>query len=741
MLYNPAIQPLETDGFVETRVFSIAATGKAFRNLMDGLYSRKIEAVVREICTNAYDSHCAAGTPSRGFDIKIPSLWQPLFSVRDYGVGMPHAQVMDRYSTLFDSTKDQTNDQVGMLGLGSKSPFAYTDGFTLRCYDGEERRTYASYLGEGGVPEISLADVSPCSEPRGAEVSFPVQRDDTEAFEEALIRVLKGFPYPPVSLPEDMRRKLIPNVRSVGTGWLLTDHHYLPNYSPVYALQGCVLYPVEVDKLDTREDVSYVLKNMGAKLILDFDMGELEFTPGRETLSYTDHTLSNLRRRWQNFRRDLNEHFEEKFSTCTTDWQLAVKVDQEKLDGLFGNLFRLTEYHSRVAAVRQAMDSDTMLPHGSYQLNRIPEIDQITVVSVDPEERARRTRQMNRGATFPRGPYYCGGEVLWVEHDLSLRRPWARLRHHLSTVGSHTAIVFNPGTKRDWSKLGNPPLLRLADLPDPPPPPKAAPKPRASWDRYGVLTERGGRWDYVERDSDLLKGKAFVLVHNDWVVEPEHGTEAKTWRKLYPVTDLVRSRNLARAMRRPEPAIIRLRANEKYARWSKEPQFTLATEKWVAELSPREIAWVINYQNWHRFKKSLYSGVFSGLKKIMTQEETSWHSIRNKFYDSKLPKTPLDQLSRFAERYGRVPQKFKVSLETILNELSIQDKDHIVTLGLNQGLEVLPEPDDRTHEFPWPLLPLRWEAVARMVSDSCPSDLIHQSTRQILAEYAKGDPQ
>lgn len=741
MLYNPAVQPLESDGYTETKKFTIVASGKAFSNLMDGLYSRKIEAVVREICTNAYDSHCAAGTPSRGFDIKIPSLWQPLFSVRDYGVGMPHAQVMDRYSTLFDSTKDQTNDQVGMLGLGSKSPFAYTDGFTLRCYDGEERRTYASYLGEGGVPEISLADISLSSEPRGAEVSFPVQRDDVKSFEDALIRVLKGFPYPPVNLPEEMRRKLVPNVRSQGVGWLLTDTNYLPSYSPVYALQGCVLYPVEIEKLDTQEDVSYTLKNMGAKLILDFDMGELEFTPGRETLSYTDHTLANLRRRWQDFRKDLNDHFDEKFSSCSTDWELAVKVSRDRLDGLFGNLFRLTDYHKRTAAVRAAMDLHEMLPHSSYQLNRIPEVDQITVVSADPQERARKTRGMNRGASFPRGPY-SSGEVLWVENDPALRRPWVRLRHHLDKVGSHTAIVFNAGTKRDWSKLGNPPLLRLADLPDPPPPPKSAPTPRATWNRYGVLSDRGGSWLYVERDSSLLEGKAFVLAHNDWVVEPEHGTEAKTWRKLYPVSDLSRSRNLARAMGLPEPAVIRLRANEKYARWAKEPQFTLVTEDWVTGLSPKEIAWVINYQNWHRFKQSLYSGVMKGLQKTIVDEEScTWGSRRTIAYSYRAPKTPLDELNRFSQRYQRIPATYKTALETILKELSLRDKDHIITLGLNQGLEVLPEPCDRTGQFPWPLLPLRWEAVARMVSDSCPSELIHQSTRQILAEYAKGDPQ
>ena len=54
----------KSENFVESN-YSIDATAKAFAILSDGLYSNKILAVVRELSTNAYDSHVAAGCPER----------------------------------------------------------------------------------------------------------------------------------------------------------------------------------------------------------------------------------------------------------------------------------------------------------------------------------------------------------------------------------------------------------------------------------------------------------------------------------------------------------------------------------------------------------------------------------------------------------------------------------------------------------------------------------------------------
>ena len=104
----------------EKAYFTIAANGKAFRTLIDGLYSNKIRAVIRELCSNAADSHIDAGQ-TKPFKVSIPTSLDPVFRVRDFGTALRHDQVMHLYTTIFQSTKEETNTQTGQLGLGSKS--------------------------------------------------------------------------------------------------------------------------------------------------------------------------------------------------------------------------------------------------------------------------------------------------------------------------------------------------------------------------------------------------------------------------------------------------------------------------------------------------------------------------------------------------------------------------------------------------------------------------------------------
>ena len=88
--------------------------------LSDGLYSNKILAVIRELSTNAYDSHVDAGVADRAFEVHLPTRLEPYFHVRDYGTSMTHDQCMTLYTTYFRSTRNDSNDAVGCLGLGKK---------------------------------------------------------------------------------------------------------------------------------------------------------------------------------------------------------------------------------------------------------------------------------------------------------------------------------------------------------------------------------------------------------------------------------------------------------------------------------------------------------------------------------------------------------------------------------------------------------------------------------------------
>ena len=112
----------EVQGLSSTS-FQIKATSKAFQILTANLYSYKERSVVRELCANALDSHVQAGKADIPFKVTLPSKLDPNLTVEDFGIGLSKEEAIKLFSTIFESTKDQSNDQVGAFGLGSKSPF------------------------------------------------------------------------------------------------------------------------------------------------------------------------------------------------------------------------------------------------------------------------------------------------------------------------------------------------------------------------------------------------------------------------------------------------------------------------------------------------------------------------------------------------------------------------------------------------------------------------------------------
>jgi Molecular chaperone, HSP90 family len=283
---------LNTGGVEAQGSFKIKASGKAFRILIDGLYSDKILSIVRELASNAFDSHTMLGS-KENFYVHCPTLLKPEFFVRDYGVGMSDSKVMDLYSTVFGSDKDESNDLVGAFGLGSKSPFAYTDQFCVSCYDGVNVRHYAAAIGEGGVPQIIHAGTEPCDEPLGVRVSFNVQNTDFAEFEKAINKVSLGFDPVFETNLTIKSKKGKPGIK--GTGWQAFEASGSDLPSQYNVRQGCVIYPLEATGgLNLPYDGS-------RKYLFEAPIGTVEVTSSRESVAYSAPVIAYLKQRLIDF--------------------------------------------------------------------------------------------------------------------------------------------------------------------------------------------------------------------------------------------------------------------------------------------------------------------------------------------------------------------------------------------------------------------------------------------------------
>ena len=270
----------------ERASFQIEANGKAFRTLIDGLYSNKVRAVIRELCSNALDSHIEAGQ-TRPVDVSIPTHLDPVFRVRDYGVSLSHENMMVLYTTIFKSTKETTNAQTGQLGLGSKSPFAYTDTFSVIAYKDGVRRVYVAFLETDGVPCITHVGDEPSSEPQGLEVSFPAKRADMGEFQSEMHYVALG--YKPGTLQvSGMTIKTAEPLLS-GNSWAMyRSGEYGNGHSTNYVRMGTVVYPISgmgMSNVDTYRHT----------VVVDIPIGSAEVTASREALSMDDDTRQAIR--------------------------------------------------------------------------------------------------------------------------------------------------------------------------------------------------------------------------------------------------------------------------------------------------------------------------------------------------------------------------------------------------------------------------------------------------------------
>lgn len=104
----------------------------AIIEIIVGFYKNKVESIIRETVSNSTDSRIESGKLDKPVIVSlIESQGSWIFKVQDFGVGINQDTVDSVLSRFGKSTKTQTNDLLGAYGLGFKSPFCYTNYFTV----------------------------------------------------------------------------------------------------------------------------------------------------------------------------------------------------------------------------------------------------------------------------------------------------------------------------------------------------------------------------------------------------------------------------------------------------------------------------------------------------------------------------------------------------------------------------------------------------------------------------------
>lgn len=364
----------------KSKAFSIAANPKVFKILSSDLYTNKIRAVVRELITNMIDAHALNGNHEK-FIIQVPGRLDPRFVCRDFGPGMSDFDIQGDdnspglYNSYFSSSKAESNDFIGGFGLGSKSPFSYTDTFSITSYHKGEIRGYVAYM-DGDGPQIKptfVKEMGP-NDKTGIEIVVPVEEKDFRNFAYEVSYIMRPFKDLAIINGLDREIDYFPDFDDY---YGVNPERYWPDRGGLYAIYGGIVYPIDGvirdrNWLSIRNEVNYI----------KFPMGSLDIAPSREALSLDDRTRKNIIERVKElsekaFNEDV-KRFKESTSPRHTYREL-MKMGYSARDYMISNSVKFTTKNLSYKKMQSMFEPDSKLCNAGvvYEVNLDPRLKRI----------------------------------------------------------------------------------------------------------------------------------------------------------------------------------------------------------------------------------------------------------------------------------------------------------------------------------------------------------------------------
>lgn len=322
---------------VQEKKFSIAGTAMAFEILSSKIYTDPHLAIVRELSTNAYDSHKQAGNTDEQFVVHLPNVLQPHFSIRDYGTGLTKAQIENIYTTYFASTRSNSNEYVGALGLGSKSPFAYTNQFVVISYKDGYCYTYAAFKNQNGEPAIAILSETTTEEPNGLEIVVNVKQEDFSKFYIAAQKVYTWFKNKPIVNGHIINLEKPASLDGLvdSQSDLNIEIYNIDKYdydrvqyskSWINVLMGGILYGVDCGSLT----ISRLALYNSAMIVIHANIGDVDISASREELYLSEKTINYVNSKVRDLEDAILSKFFKQFGSLDKTLDKLVLVENTK---------------------------------------------------------------------------------------------------------------------------------------------------------------------------------------------------------------------------------------------------------------------------------------------------------------------------------------------------------------------------------------------------------------------------
>ena len=305
--------------------------------LSSNLYSHPMQSFLREIVSNAIDSHIEAGVN----EPVIITITDNDLAIRDFGTGISPERFEEIFLNIGSSTKRDSNDYIGTFGIGRFASLAVADVVNITSFYNGKAYYYVMNKDIDQL-HIDLILEKDTDEHNGVEVKIPFKSPMHEEDWKCLsfiknIYIEDERKYPSTdqySIVSSFNKRKVYNYKT----FKLLDIGYPYSTKSKYTevLIGSIPYRVDYGSL-WDEDL-YDNWEQAFKMVCPcIQIGEVDITPNREGLLYSERTKKVLRKAYNDAIDEMTQLWEASCNEEYTDF----KEFAHAINDHYGNKLKL----------------------------------------------------------------------------------------------------------------------------------------------------------------------------------------------------------------------------------------------------------------------------------------------------------------------------------------------------------------------------------------------------------------
>lgn len=310
-------------------------TAQSYSLILENLYKDPLGAVLRELTTNAVEAHQMAKSTDKKVAIQLPNLLNTDLIIRDFGTGLTDEEIEKYLNCLFSSSKSDDNNAMGGFGLGSKSPLALVDSFSLVSVKNGYQYDYMWIKEKGEIPTPIFQGKAKTTRENGITITVPLgssakvplqnlQRHVAESANRQLFAFRENVMFVedasvPYSSLVDISSKIftstcvldLPNISIYSDTQFTTNsnnYYYRQPTAKSYVQIGSVVYDYAFANISLDKLASLFTNLKNFVVNIKAPIGSLDLPMSREEVNMTDQNRTVISKAVENAIADIQKH-------------------------------------------------------------------------------------------------------------------------------------------------------------------------------------------------------------------------------------------------------------------------------------------------------------------------------------------------------------------------------------------------------------------------------------------------